>query len=165
MRDEYEKARKALEISDAYFSLLAPHRHADTTLAIIERFTSLGRKGLSAPWWWESFVDQAWTATPDAALDFVGSFLEPQQRYWLVAEARSKKKESAFWVYDATGAAIRRILPQCHHHEYYIVDRKMTWLLCENHHGVVIACGALKEKEPNQAAQTTPGLRPSVSDL
>jgi hypothetical protein len=155
MRDEYEKARKALAISAEDLALLAPHRHAEITLAIIERFTSLGRSGLSARWWWESFVDEAWAVTPGSPFDFVGGFLEPQQRYWFVAEAWSEKKDSAFWVYDATGAAIRRILPECHHHEYYIIDRKMTWLLCENHHGVVMACGALKKPEPNQSLEPT----------
>jgi len=158
MRDEYERARKELAISSSDFALVPPHRHAEITLAIIHRFTSLrGRRGLTASWWWESFVDEAWALMPKNPLSFVGKFLEPKQRYWLVAEADGQKTESAFWLYDATGEAIRRILPECYHHEYYIVDRKMSWLLCENHHNVVIACGDLKkdpfrQQKPESAA-------------
>jgi hypothetical protein len=134
MRDEFEKTRKALAIPEAEFALVAPHRHAELTLSIIRRFTSLGKAGLSASWWWESFTDQSWAVVPREPLSFVAGYLTPEERYWFVAEAWSPKKESAFWTYDATGAAIRRMLPECHLHEYYIVERKMAWLICENHH-------------------------------
>ena len=150
MRDQYEKARKDLLIAESAFSLVAPHRHIEITQAIIQRFTSLGPKGLKASWWWESFVDIAWAVSPKAPLDFVASYLSSTERYWFVGEAWSPKRESAFWVYDATGAAIRSILHECHHHEYYIVDRKLAWLLCENHHGAVIACGNLEQKPENE---------------
>jgi len=152
MRDEYERARKQLAIPDVDFSLVAPHRHREITLRIVEHFTTLGKEGLHAQWWWESLRNQVWSAHPEDGLSVVTGILTPADRYWFVAESWAPaKKESEFWLYEATGAAILRILSEAHFHEYYIVEKKMWWLLCENHHGVVIGCGDLKKKEPNQS--------------
>jgi hypothetical protein len=86
----------------------------------------------------------------------VTGILTPADRYWFVAKsATPAKKESEFWLYEATGRAILQNLSEAHFHEYYIVEKKMSWLLCENHHGVIIACGDLKKKEPNQAPEPT----------
>lgn len=144
MRDEYERVRTELAIAEADFALVAPQRHREITLRILERFTTLGKRGLSAAWWWESFREETWSLQPKDASSLVAPVLKPAGRYWLVAASTSPaKKESRHWIYDATGAAILRLLGVTHRHEYYIVEKKLAWLLCENHHGVVIACGRL----------------------
>jgi hypothetical protein len=148
MRDEYEKARKELGIPEADFALIAPHRYQAIVLRIIEQFTKLGKAGLKASWWWESLVDPSWGIQPQEPLKFVARYLDAEERYWFVAEAwMPPKKESNFWLYEATGSAILQILAETHHHEYYIVNKKMTWLLCENHHNVVIGCGGIERRD------------------
>lgn len=155
MRDDYEKARKALAIGEADFALVAPQRHREITRQILERFTTLGCKGFAARAWWESFKGEAWTEHPDAPWRIVAHILRPAPRYWLVAESRTPAKaESQHWVYDAKGDAILRVLRETSHHEYYIIERSMMWLLCENHHGVLIACGDLAK--PNLAPEAMP---------
>jgi hypothetical protein len=157
MRDEYERARKRLTISESDFSLVAPHRHREITLRIVEAFTTLGGEGLRAQWWWESFSNQVWALHPEDGLSVIADILTPHDRYWFVAWSTAlAKKESEFWLYEATGAAILQVIPEVHFHEFYVIEKKLSWLLCENHHGVVIACGDLKRKAPNQALEPRP---------
>src|SRR5688572_30151806 len=107
MRDEYEAARKEFAIAETDFALVAPHQYRAITLRILDRFTDLGRKGLSVRWWWESFKGQEWGLQTPEPLNIVAQIVSPTERYWLLAETwMRKKKESQHWVYDATGDAI-----------------------------------------------------------
>ena len=142
MRDTIEAARKALGISPADCCLVSPHRHLDITEQIARQFTTLPQHPLKRRWWWESFKEPNRSVQLPEPLSTVADLLGPNESYWFVAEAwEAGKKESSFWLYEMSGRAIPLILRETHFFEYYIVDRKMTWLLCENHHGVLIGVG------------------------
>jgi hypothetical protein len=61
---------------------------------------------------------------------------------WFVAEARSpSKKNGNFWLYESTMETIAPVLQRVQPFEYYVVSKKFEWLVCENHHGQLIASG------------------------
>lgn len=60
---------------------------------------------------------------------------------WFIAEARGKKHVGNFWLYEGEVSAICAVLRECPAFEYYVVEKKMRWLVCENHHNVLIASG------------------------
>lgn len=141
MRDEIEIARKELGIAVTECSLVAPHLHTEITEWIGAEFTTIHRGPLNYYWWWERFREpQRGVMVPDP-VQTAAELLDPDDCYWFLAEAESDKRESTMWLYEMIGRVIPRILRETHPFEYYIVDRKMTWLLCENHHGVLIGVG------------------------
>jgi hypothetical protein len=49
--------------------------------------------------------------------------------------------------YALTPRLASRVLAECLFMEYYLVGSECEWLLCENHHGLVIAAGAVAERD------------------
>jgi hypothetical protein len=142
MRDTIEAARKHLGISPVDCCLVSPHQHLDITEQIAKRFTKLSQNPLKCRWWWENFKEPTRSVKLSEPLSTVADLLGPNEIYWFIVEAwEAGKKESAFWLYEMSGQAILLILREVHFFEYYIVDRKMTWLLCENHHNFLIGVG------------------------
>jgi hypothetical protein len=46
-----------------------------------------------------------------------------------------------FWLYESRINPVCAVLSECPAFEYYILPRKMDWLLCENHHNLIIGSG------------------------
>jgi hypothetical protein len=51
-----------------------------------------------------------------------------------------------FPVYDATPAVVQQIIGECYGFEYYLIAKNLSWLLCENHHDMVIAVGGVRQR-------------------
>lgn len=49
-------------------------------------------------------------------------------------------------IYETTPAVAQAVIGECYAFEYYVVARDLGWLVCENHHDVVIAGGAPVEE-------------------
>jgi len=60
---------------------------------------------------------------------------------WFVAEAKDSKEHGNFWLYESTIEPICAVLQLVPSFEYYVVSKKCEWLVCENHHGYLIANG------------------------
>lgn len=72
---------------------------------------------------------------------------ESQEHYsisnrWFIS-AIAYDEAGKYWIAEATGIAIIRLIGEMHGFEYYIVDREMNWMLCENHHSVFIRTNPL----------------------
>jgi hypothetical protein len=90
-------------------------------------------------WWWEAFIGvcvsrkcaDGWQRLAELTPD-------PNSLVWFVVE----DVESPFCpVYEATPWAIEKIIGECSAFEYYLVAKDMRWLLCENHHNILIGVG------------------------
>lgn len=44
------------------------------------------------------------------------------------------------------------MLREMHHFEYYVLHKKLAWLLCENNHGVLFAVGEDMPEELRRAS-------------
>jgi hypothetical protein len=61
-----------------------------------------------------------------------------QEKVWFIVE----EDQMPFYpIYDATPAAIAKIIPECYGFEYYLVPKDKNWIFCENHHDRLIAVG------------------------
>ena len=140
LRDDITAALVENGITDFHFVRL--HHYQQILERIAERFLAEGTKDLNYMWLWERFRHQLSSCHPTNALTELGSRLKPEERYWFLACEYNGK----LWVADATGAGILSMLRQMYHFEYYIVDRHMTWLICENHHEMLSEASAWAPK-------------------
>ncbi|GAA0498846.1 hypothetical protein GCM10008937_02540 [Deinococcus depolymerans] len=63
---------------------------------------------------------------------------------WLVLEDwTGTKRQDPFWLSEGTARAAAAAVAEVPFCEYYVVHRNFRWLLCENHHGVLITTAGL----------------------
>ena len=140
-RADIEEAVKAANLSANTFKLVNLHEYEPILVSILERFTTLGKKGVNYSWWGSLKEPHAsiHVAYPPGILQ---ELVPPQERVWFVAEDWQRtKRRGNFWLYEGTVAAIAELLGEMHGFEYYIVSKKFKWLLGEDHHGVLIGVG------------------------
>jgi len=100
---------------------------------------------VSAPgltWWWSSFSVPTATRAFDDGLGFkhVAQIApDAQETIWFVVEEASGDD---FGVFETSVRNACAIVGQCPAFEYYLVAKDFSWLICENHHEVVIASGS-----------------------
>jgi hypothetical protein len=121
--------------------LLEPHRFKSILERIVAERTSLSKDAIDAPWLWEALKEPVSYKVPPEPLSLISGLLPPDEPIWFVAEDSGNKRIGNFWVYEGTPSAACAVLRECPAFEYYIVEKKMRWLICENHHGSVIASG------------------------
>jgi hypothetical protein len=63
---------------------------------------------------------------------------DASEHVWFIVEDDSLP---FYPVYDAIPRAISAVIGECYGFEYYIVQRDLEWLLCENHHNRMIGVG------------------------
>lgn len=140
-REHITEAAKALGL-ESRLSLVAPNRYQGILERIIAARTLLHKSATSALWWWEALREPVAFTQPADSVEALKRLVTPNESVWFVVEAGGPKKSGNFWLYESTIeviCAVLREIPAC---EYYVVSRKLDWLLCENHHDVLIASGA-----------------------
>jgi hypothetical protein len=133
--DEIDRAVALLQLAGSVNRL--PRAEAeDVNREVLARFAD----GNHLSWWWEAFR-QSQSAAFDDGLGYQRmSMLVPDvgERCWFIVESRAS---SSYPAYEASPIEIASILGECFCFEYYIVPKDYSWLVCENHHGVVMGCG------------------------
>ena len=71
---------------------------------------------------------------------------DPDELVWFIAE---DFVEPEFSAWEATPRDIQAVLGECYSFEYYLIQQQFRWLLCENHHDVLIAVGKEMEERLN----------------
>ena len=106
-------------------------------------------------WWWEHFPSSTSRHFPkgDGCSQLVKLLPNPDEPVWFVAEDFVSPE---FSVWEASPRDIQAILGECYAFEYYLIQKQFQWLLCENHHDVLIAVG----KEVEHRSATTTSLFP-----
>jgi hypothetical protein len=142
IREEIDEARRRLGLSTDEITEVPEGEARPLTSEFLSHFTG----GVDSRWWWERFT------LPDAAYRFEDgkgfthiTTLVPDahERIWFVAE---DDQLPYFPVYDATPAVAQRIIGECYGFEYYLIAKDLSWLLCENHHDMVIAVGSVRQR-------------------
>ena len=140
IRDSLTGAAKLLGVQ-SQFNLVAPHRFQDILEGIISSRTTLGKEATSALWWWESLREPVASVKPLNAVEILKDLFHTNESVWFVAEDRGQKKLGNFWLYDTNVSTVCALLNEMPAFEYYVVAKKFDWLVCENHHGYLIASG------------------------
>jgi hypothetical protein len=139
-REQLTQVAKAIGV-ESQLRLVEPHRYQAILERIILGRTKLDRSAVSALWWWEALREPvAYVERPDP-LETLRALISPDEPVWFVAEDGSSKKQGNFWLYESTIEPICAVLREMPLFEYYVVSKKLEWLVCENHHGYVIASG------------------------
>ena len=72
------------------------------------------------------------------------SLIDEKESVWFVIEDDSVEKEQDhYWLYEGKIQAIISVLQELPGTEYYVVSKKLEWILCENHHNLLIGSGKL----------------------
>ena len=140
-REWITAAANKLEIEDQ-LKLVEPHRFQSILERIISTRTKLDKTATAAPWWWEALHEPIVYREAENPVALLKALVDPTEDIWFVAESNSpSKKLGNFWLYESRINPVCAVLSECLAFEYYIVPRKMDWLLCENHHNLIIGSG------------------------
>lgn len=132
LRDDINEAIKGL--ANLKFDFVSLHRYQDILDQVAERFLNRGKRDLNKIWLWNEFRNETGSSQPKDVISELAVLLEPQTSYWFIASDENGK----YWVAESNGISIVTVLKEMYGFEYYILDRHMTWILCENHHGMLI---------------------------
>ncbi|MEK7950227.1 DUF6756 family protein [Luteolibacter soli] len=119
-------------------------QHESLLDAIAERFLTRGRQDLNQVWLHACFADITETCQPPDIFAELRKRVSVDENYWFLASEENGK----YWVAEGNGAAIIKVIVEMHCFEYYIIDRQMTWLICENHHNMLIQARARDRSIP-----------------
>ncbi len=143
-RSQLDAVRVSAGVANVDFRLVGLHQYEAILLKIIAHFTTLGRSGLNALWLWDSFQEPKFARAdcPPMCTAMLRKLVPAEEAIWFVAEDSGRQKEHGnFWLYEGHIDAIAAVLDEAWLFEFYLVSKKFEWLLCENHHDVLIAVG------------------------
>ncbi|MEH2231071.1 MAG: DUF6756 family protein [Nostoc sp.] len=141
-RVDIEETIKTLNLSCNDFRLVSLHEYEEILVSILERFTSLGKKGLNYCCWWGSFKEPSCSIHLEYAPDFLKELVPLEETVWFVTEDWKRTKQHGnYWLYQGKLVVIADLIAEMYGFEYYIVSKKFEWLLGEDRHGVLIGVG------------------------
>ncbi|WMS86585.1 DUF6756 family protein [Pleionea litopenaei] len=112
---------------------------------LAENFLSHGKQSLERIWLWEAIEEPYASYQPDDGIEELNSLLCHSDTYWFIASDEDGK----YWVLEGTGEAIVSVLSETRYFEYYITNKEISWLICENHHGVMVLKGPIASEREN----------------
>ncbi|MCF1715979.1 hypothetical protein L0U88_15165 [Flavihumibacter sp. RY-1] len=136
VKDEIQNAINKLRLDESSIRLLDTASGKKIFDECIKYFVQSGDRR----WWWENFKLPSYSVI---GLDYPFTYIDSiiplyDGNVWLIAE---DDQEPFYPVYDCDPKVIKDIIGECFSFEYYIIDKEKEWLLCENHHNVLIAIG------------------------
>ncbi|MFZ2281536.1 MAG: DUF6756 family protein [Prosthecobacter sp.] len=132
LRDDINQAIKGQ--ANIAFEFVSLHRFQDILDQVAERFLKRGKRDLNKIWLWNEFRNETGSSQPEDVLSALTEMMEAQTSYWFIASDENGK----YWVAESSGSSIITVLREMYAFEYYILDKQMSWILCENHHGMLI---------------------------
>jgi len=93
-------------------------------------------------WLWEDFKQDIYSVqfNRNYPFDSLIQLVDNSEKVWLFIN-ESVKQGTKFWFYDGQIKTIAFVLGESFVDEVYIASKKYEWLLCINHHDVLIATG------------------------
>jgi hypothetical protein len=134
--EEILRATRELGFSDARFRCLAAKEAASVYQSALKRFVPKG----NPQWWWEHFPSSVSVHRPDdAGWKLLNELVpDPDERVWFIAE---DFVAPGYSVWEASVRDSQKVIAECYHFEYSLVQQRLEWLVCENHHSMLIAVG------------------------
>ena len=133
--NELEDAIAILQLDESIISKIDRPHNEVLYYEILAHFV----KGGDRRWWWEAFRDSFSFNIFDYPPNHLKSIIPNLERkVWLMIE---DDQDKFYPIYDVNPNYIPEILNNCFHFEYYIIDKDLDWLICENHHRRVVGVG------------------------
>jgi hypothetical protein len=143
LRDELNEVINSEKIQGLEFLRMNEWQWIMDKLA--NNFLSHGTKSLDRIWLWDSIREPYTSCQPKDGVEELSSFLSESDSYWFIASDEDGK----YWILEGTGKAIVSALSETGYFEYYITNKEITWLICENHHGVMVLKGTIESERKN----------------
>ena len=133
--DGIQRASEALGYTSARFRRLPPRVAECVHLSALRHFVPHGEPR----WWWEHFPVSTAVAFPggDGWRHLTDIAPDADERVWFLVDGS---------IWEATVRDIQAVIGECDGFEYYLIQQEHHWLICENHHGVVIGVGKAVEE-------------------
>jgi len=134
--DVIQRAIQALGFTSERFRRLLPDEAQRVYELALRHFVPRGQPR----WWWEHFP----TSTAVHFTDGHGwqhlTQIAPkaEERVWFIAEDFVAPEYS---VWEANVRDIQALIGECYGFEFYVIQQELRWLVCQNHHNVVVAVG------------------------
>jgi hypothetical protein len=134
--DDIKRAIDTLGFFSERFRLLPPDEAKQVYESSLRHFGPRGRPR----WWWEHFPTSTgvhfkngdgWRLLTELAPD-------ADERVWFIADDFVAPEYS---VWQASVRDIQAVIAECVNFEYYVIQQEFRWLICENHHNVIVAVG------------------------
>jgi len=131
---EIKRASQALGVGPRQL----PRLEAESvTSAMLARFVDRETR----TWWWEGFVQPHASADTNAALslELLPRVLpNPTENVYLLTTPDDVPEISVF---ELRAGDVPRLLGECYGFEYVVLHPTLEWLVCESHHGAMLAVG------------------------
>jgi hypothetical protein len=151
LRKDIEQARKNLKTAEYDFFAVPTDQWQGIQKNIYTKFCNLGPEN-NVTWFWNFFKLDQYSVAFDYnwPFDELLKLIDPSEKVWLFLNESASKGEK-FWFYEGNVKPIVLILKGSYHtDEVYIVSKKYEWLVCVNHHDVIIATGKIMPEKLKQ---------------
>ena len=145
MRSEISKEIDKLSLDRERFSLVNITQWKNIENKIADSFLQNGISDKNYVLWWEHFKEKNTAFPCDNSLEILPQIIPNDEKIYLYIE--DFDREAKFWLYEGYIKEICMILGELYFVEYYLVSKKMEWLVCENHHEVLMAIGEEIERK------------------
>ena len=141
LRDELNKVISTEDIKGLTFLRISEWQWITNKLA--ENFLPKGKQSLERIWLWDSIKEPYTSYQPEDGVLELKTIFSESGSYWFIAS----EEDGKYWVLEGTGRAIITTLSETRYFEYYITNKEITWLICENHHGIMILKGNIEYRQ------------------
>lgn len=138
---EIERATQTLGFATERFRRLPSTEAERVHHSALRHFVPSGQPR----WWWEHFLESTGVQFTggDGWRHLIEIVPDADERVWFIAEDHAPPGYS---VWESSVRDIQAVIAECYGFEFYVIQRQFRWLVCENHHDVVVAVGAEVEK-------------------
>lgn len=136
LRSEVSKALKNIGCSRDDFGLVNIIHWNGIEKRIAARFLHNGIRDMKYRWWWEHLNEPVISLLPYYVPDTILSIVPNSEKVYFIFEDNDK-----FWIYEGYVHAFHKLVSELYCFEYYVVSKKLNWMVCENHHACLIASG------------------------
>ena len=143
LRDELNEVISSENIKELEFLRMNDWQWIMDKLA--NEFLSHGKQSLERIWLWDSIKEPYTSYQPADSIEELKFLLKQTESYWFIASDEDGK----YWVLEGTGKAIVSALSETRYFEYYITNKEISWLICENHHGVMVLKDSIELERAN----------------
>jgi len=143
LRDEFETVRKKLDILPQAFSEVSHLQYEKILERFFVRFT--GKKDLSNYTFPDNqfSIEQKFSIQPkrfELLLKALDQNLAKKSRFYFIG-IESTIRKTKFWLYEGNLESIIKIIENSYTFEFFILEKKMNWVIGEDHSGIIFGFG------------------------
>ena len=142
LRIEIKNICKAFDFTDSEFKSLGLNDWQEIEENIYRVFCKQTHYKYRPVWLWEYFkLDTFLVSTEQKPYLFLDRLIDNTDTVWFFVN-ETVNESHKFWFYQGQVKPIQKIIAEsCYIDELYLVSKKYDWLLCINHHDILIATG------------------------